>query len=424
MQTIAGHILLATLLFTSAAAFAQVDRNRSSPTAADAARGVQRASVVLQLDYDANRSGGGGGQRAIDTQTLNAMLTSSALVDPAAKKALDLAPDTWPRVAQIELLPAGQAAIKLNVIVTPLKEIKLPDNPAQALLDELTSRAKAAVEQAGRRQEQAQNQRRAAIEKDLATAQDKLLGIQSQLREARMNSAGDPGMRGNLDNVRAVTQEMQQIEMNLAASRARLKIIEEETAKLSAATKPVTPAADAKDPKTELKSAWDQLIAAREKAIAAAQNAPNTPESQLAIAQAEAELAEAKIRAATAASAASASDAFRFRALSPSPGFDSSDRWQGERITLRASIAEQEARLGALSERLAQLQKKSNASATTQQVTPYDLDRLQRDEQRASREVDELNQQLDQLRRDRRGSAGLAPKLLVLDGRSGDDAKE
>jgi chromosome segregation ATPase len=201
---------------------------------------------------------------------------------------------------------------------------------------------------------------------------------------------------------------MQQIEVNLAAQRARLKVIEEEIAKLTAgaAGKPQETSAQA-----EMKTAWDSLIAAREKAVAAARSNAGNLDGQVALANAEAELAEARIRAAQASVAARP------------PGFDAPDRWQGERITLRASIAEQEARLGALSERLAVLQKKSGSPAT-QPVTVYDIERLQRDEQRARQEVDELTNQLDQLRRERRaGGAGSAPKLLVLDGR-GDTAKE
>jgi hypothetical protein len=388
-----SRILLIVLLMGSGPtlSIAQVDRGRISSTAADAAKGVQRASTVLQLDYDTNR----GGQRAIDTQTLNAMLTSTTLVDPAAKRALGLGPEMWPRVAQIELLPAGQAAVKLSVIITSVTEVKLPDNAAQLLLDELTSRAKAAVDQAALRQEQASNERRAAIEKELAVANEKYAKIQSQLRDLRAIAAAGVGDSGG---GRGVAQEMQQIEVNLAAQRARLKIIEEEIAKL--ANKP----ADAKA-KPDPESFWAELVAAREKAVRAAEASRATsdsPENQLAVAKAEAELAEAKIRAATS------SEGIR-------PGFDSPDRWQGERITLRATIAEQEGRLGALSERLAQQQKKSDA--TSQQLTPYDIDRLQRDEQRARQEVDELNQQLDQLRRERRGM-GMAPKLLILDGRA------
>jgi predicted nucleic acid-binding Zn-ribbon protein len=291
------------------------------------------------------------------------------------------------------------------VIVTPAKDVKLPDNAAQALLDELTARAKIAVDQAALRQEQAASERRAAIEKELAAAQEKYSKIQSQLRDARAMAAGmsGGGGGGGADpSGRGIAHEMQQAEVNIAAQRARLKVIEEEIAKLSAG-KP----ADAPK-KPELKAAWAELIAAREAAVHAAHNTPDSPENRVMIAQAQAELAEVKIRAATAADAARP------------PGFDSPDRWQGERITLRASIAEQEARLGALSERLAVLQKKNEPP--TQPVTVYDIDRLQRDESRARQEVDELSNQLDQLRRERRG-AGSAPRLLVLDGR-GDTAKE
>ena len=411
------HIVCRAVVMTLLIAgpgFAQVERNRGGATAggasgADASKGIQRASVVVQLDFDPNRSGA---RPTIDTQTLNAMLTSTTLVDPAAKKALGLGPEAWPRVAQIELLPAGNVAVKLSVIVTPVKDVKLPENAAQALLGELTTRAKAAVDQAALRQEQAAGERRAAIENELAAAQQKLDKIQAQLRDARaMAGVATGGGGGGGDPFgRGVMQEMQQAEVNIAAQRARLKVIEEEIGKLAAngaggGGKPQeTPA------QSDVKAAWDALIAARQKAVEAARSNAGNLEGHVALANAEAELAETKLRAAQASVAARPA------------GFDSPDRWQGERITLRASIAEQEARLGALSERLAVIQKKSGASAT-QPVTAYDIDRLQRDENRARQEVDELSNQLDQMRRERRG-AGSAPKLLILDGRGDTTPKE
>ncbi len=101
--------VLLLMFLISTAAVAQVERRRSPSGAVAAAgevAGAQRASCVLQIDFDANR-----GNRGMDIQTLNALLTSTAIVDPAAEKALGLKPDDWPKVAQVELLPAGQVAV-------------------------------------------------------------------------------------------------------------------------------------------------------------------------------------------------------------------------------------------------------------------------------------------------------------------------
>jgi hypothetical protein len=282
----------------------------------------------------------------VDTQTLNAMLTSTALVDPAAQAALGLGPDAWPRVAQVELVQAGNMAMKLTVTITPPADAKLPDNPAQKFLDELVARSKKAVEQMANRAEQSTAERRAALEKDLAAARQRWEGISAQLREARSGLENDPErMMG-----RGSASDRMQLEMNLAAQRARLGVIQAEVDRLR-------------------------------------QSPPTTQ------------------RAASAPG------------VSPMGGFVAADpleRWQQEVVSLKANIAESEARLKVLNDRLPK-----GARAATQPASPQDVDRLQRDENRARQEVDELQMQIDQMRRDRRfgGGGGSPTRLIVLDGR-------
>lgn len=379
--------VIALLTITS---HAQVDRRPNAAVGSDPARGVQRASCVLRLDYDPNR-----GNRTMESQTLNAMLTSTMLVDPAAEKALGLGPGAWPKVAQIELIPAGNSAVKLTVTLTAHPGFTVPPDGAQAFLDELTSRAQAAVDQMAQRQEQAYEERRAALEKLLTAARERLSAIQAQLRDARGTVTtfdGDPEIRMLSRNP---ATERQAIENTLAGARARLAVYEKEMANGGdgATTRPAG-------------SPWLELIAARERVVEAlrAQSGDRTTE----VLEAEAELAEA--RALAAASTASAQ-----------PGFDRGDRWRNDLMTLRATVAENEARLALLDQRMGKTPNTSPGPAATTQarvLSPQDIDRLQREEQRARQEVEELTNQLEQLRRERRvGGGAMAPRLLILDGK-------
>jgi predicted nucleic acid-binding Zn-ribbon protein len=355
----------------------------------DAARGVQRASWVLQLEFDPNR-----GNRTMDTQTLNALLTTTAITDPAAKKALDLGPADWPKYAQIELLPAGGMAVKLSVIVTPPPEAKLPADGAQRFLAELTARARVAVEQATKRQEQSSAERRTALEKELATAQERLAKTSAQLREARATLVQDSG--DNLrNNARNLANEIQQLETNLIGQRARLRVVEDEAERLRAVSPATRPSGDI----------WRDYIAAHERLVQVAQamrNAGADASTDMRIAQAQVDLAAARVRAATTPTDAAPAT------------YNPVERWQAERIQLKGSIAESEARLGALTERLS---GKANPTTRAAVVTQYDADQLAQEEARARNEVNELMQQLDQLRRERRGG-GAPTRLIVLDGSS------
>lgn len=365
-----GRVMtLLCVLLLAAPLAAQVGRDRGNMSiGGEGPAGVQRASCVLQLDFGAARS-----SRLVETKTLNAMLTSTAVVDPAARDALGLGPDSWPKVAQVELVPAGNYAVRLGVTVTHHPEIKVPENAAHAFLDQLSARARHAVDQVGIRQEQALAERRGELEKELAAARERLTAIQAKMREAQAASRTDTGR-----SLRVQGGDRQTLEANMVAQKARLRVIEAELEKTE--TAPAT-------------SPWMELIAAREKVVQALrQRAERAPDDELVLLQAEASLAEAR-----ALAAADTSSGRRF---------DPIDRWRTEVINLRAAIAEAEARL--------ELMGASETPADTTQPA-VDLNQLRQEEMRANQEVSQITSQLEQLRRE--SLTNTAPRLLILDGK-------
>lgn len=352
-------------------------RNRTLPGATPAIgsseNSAMRASCVLQIDADLNR-----GTR-FDSQALNAMLTSTALVDPAAQKALGLAADVWPKVAQVELLPAGSSAVKLSVTISPNGEIKLPPEPAKALLTELATRAKAAVEDVGSQSDKANVGKREAMEKDLAAAKTKLQAAETALRQVRSEAGMDVSTGRSTQS--SLVFEKQTLELSLAGQKARLKAIEAVRSTIKPTSRPsITDAA------TEL-VALRQLACDHTAELLAQGKAGNAD-----VLEAKIKLVEAKLTAATV------------RDDTTRGTFD--DRWFSEIITLTGSIAESEARLAIVGERLAKLQASPTGGA--------DINTLSMDEQRARQECNDLTMQLDALRRQSRAGGGT--RLLILDG--------
>jgi hypothetical protein len=211
--------------------------------------------------------------------------------------------------------------------------------------------------------------------------------------------------------VRQQAQERAQLELTLAGQKARLAVLQAEADRQTAATGGANGAgAGAGAGAGTSSTAWAQVIEARQKAVQAAR-AVNSSGKE--IAEAEARLAEAQAMAAPFGQRQAGA------AAAGSP-FDAADRLRSDLVTLKASIAEAEARLNLMNERAAKVAGSATAGAggatTTQPASPQEIDRLQRDEQRARQEVDELTMQLDQLKRDRRNNGG-GVRLLVLDGR-------
>lgn len=228
-------LVLAALL--TPIAVGQVDRRGLSrtptPPAANAPDGefVQRASCVLQIDPGENN------YRQVDAQLLTAMLTSTALTDPVAQSVLGLGPDDWQKAAQVEVAPAGQMAVRLNITVLP--QAKAKANAARDLLAGLAAAAKTSFEQAGTRQDRAAAERRASLETQLSEAQQRLDAATAALNAAGRRS--NTTLNQDVYDRRNAAAERGGLEVNLAAQAARLKAIEAEIAELPPSTQPGLP---------------------------------------------------------------------------------------------------------------------------------------------------------------------------------------
>ena len=341
MKSRTAQALLLTMIVAPLAQ-AQVDRGRSIKTPTGDTAGIQRVSCVVQLDFDANR-----GSRTFDVQTLNALLTSTALLDPAAKAGLNLSPAEWPRVAQVELLPAGQYAVRLGVTVTD--DGKVAPTAAQSFLDALIAGAKKAVDQAGNRNDKASTRRIAALQADIDAAQKRYDAASAALaaspRNSQYNNFPDVDPRYIARNAAV---ERASVQLSLAGQRARMKVLDQE------------------------------LDALRSTARAATTAPSGLTDGVLSV-----------------------------------PQQTAYERFNAERITTRLNIAESEARLRLLDERVA-----TTAPANT--PVPPDFDRLNMDMSSARNALQQSQSRLDQARLESQNTSGTV-RLLVLDGKPNDD---
>src|SRR3954447_18332234 len=148
-----------------AGAASQATAQRTTGTTAgsladnDSSKDIQRSSCVLMLRRGTRYTGSGVSSAVAnglaDLPALTNAMTTTGLIDPAAKAALGLGPRDWPKVARIEVSPAGAPAVKLSLCLDPGPNERKQADPAGLLLRELIGRAKAVVSQAvePRRQE-------------------------------------------------------------------------------------------------------------------------------------------------------------------------------------------------------------------------------------------------------------------------------
>ncbi|HEY0009374.1 MAG TPA: hypothetical protein VGB55_11665, partial [Tepidisphaeraceae bacterium] len=99
---------------------------------APATEPLQRASCVLRIEFDGN------GSSAQVAQTVQAALTSTALVDPSMQAALEMGPAEWPKFVQVDVQPAGDVAVKLGIVVRSTPEKTLPPGSAEKVMREIT----------------------------------------------------------------------------------------------------------------------------------------------------------------------------------------------------------------------------------------------------------------------------------------------
>jgi hypothetical protein len=196
----------------------------SGPALAQTAPAIQRASCVVRLQYDDDRFG----PVPQTAQTLTALFTSTALVDPAVQAALSLTPEQAASVAQIDVQAAGESAVKLTVLVRPAATT--PPDAAAKLLAELTRRAEVTFNGPTTRPDD-RAASLAALIKQRAEVDARLAGLRAELA-----NAGDAfNRREPATNLRpSLRQQIDEQSIELAVQQATLKSIEEQLPEIGA----------------------------------------------------------------------------------------------------------------------------------------------------------------------------------------------
>ena len=329
-------------------------------------KGIEQSSCVLMLKSSPRYPTGGMGTSTggvVDLPALTTAMTTSGLIDPAAKESLGLSPREWPAVVRIEISQAGTQAVKLSVSVST-GNLEKPE-PAAALLRELVNRAKDVASQSAEARRLELKTRLDEIEKRRAETRVTL----ESLRQ-RTGEADTKGFRG--PNESFVIQR-RQLEMELAAKRPRLQAIKEVLSR---------------NETDEVGKALRALVASREALVAGLEKASEQGKGDpLELLRARVDLAEARVRVAEGG-----------KVPSSTPSRNVRDERQG----LEVDIATLEAQLKAL--------------PAADAAKPADDPQMARAELfRVQAESSNLEQQYQQARRDYEQLAA-APVLVILDG--------
>jgi hypothetical protein len=307
-----------------------------------------------------------------DIQALTTAMTTTGMIDPAAKIALGLGPREWPKAVWIEITSAGTQAVKVLVKVDPGPNHLKAAEPAQALLAELVKRAMDVVTRSWEPRRQELSARLAETEKKRAELRATIQNLRKHVREAEMVES--QGMAGPTQTLAA---QRQQAEMDLAAKRPRLAAMKIVLSRIAGQADEVGKAL------RELVAAREALAAGLEKEIAQGKRSP------VDLLRARADLAEARLRAAEWGSGSLSSPGGKLR----------------EEITgLEADIAGLEGQLRSLP--LPPPERKPPAE-DVQQVR-IELVRTENESNRLDMEYQQLRREYDQL--------GSPPTLTVLDG--------
>jgi len=262
-----------------------------------------RASCVLALD-----AAGSTRDSLVNKSTVTAMLTSSALIDPAAAEVLKLGPEAWPRVAHIELTSAGEHAVTLTVTVLPDGDRTYPAGTAKTLLQSIARRGMQTINRLG------EDQLRTCMDtiEELRT-EKQALSEQISETEGRLQSAPNAATAYAARRGHAATASRMQLERQIQEYRAGLKVVR-------AALAGNQPKQAAPDPVLlEAVKAWEELVEALSE----------QPES-IKLLEARTKLAEARVRVGQQKSAGL-------------QGFH--QEWRAEVIRLEVEIASLEERL-------------------------------------------------------------------------------
>jgi hypothetical protein len=335
------------------------------------------SSCVLMLQRPLRYPGAGfvatsGG--LADVQALTTAMTTTGMIDPAAKTALGLGPREWPKSVWIEVTSAGTQAVKLLVKVDPgPNHLKLTE-PAQALLAELVKRAKDVVTRSWEPRREEFSARLAETEKKRADLRATIQNLRKQVREAELAEA--QGMAGPTQTLAA---QRQQAELDLAAKRPRLGAMKIVLSRIAGQADEVGKAL------RELVAAREALAAGLEKEVAQGKRSP------VDLLRTRADLAEARLRAAEWGSGSLSSPGGKLR----------------EEITgLEADIAGLEGQLRSLPPPPAEHKQ----PAVDVQELRTELVRTENEFSRLDMEYQQLRREYDQL--------GSPPTVTVLDGQA------
>ncbi len=372
---IAGALAASAMAMAAGPAWAQrtTGATAGSLSVQGSSGAVERSSCVLMLRRGSRYAGPGlsGDTMSglIDLPALTTAMTTTGLIDPAARAALGLGPRDWPKVVRIEVTPAGVQAVKLSVSVDPGPNSLKETAPAGALLRELVKRAQAIVSQSVESRRREVQAHRDDLEKRRAELRASIAGLRKRVRDAEASAW--PRTAGTADSV---ATQRRQLESELAAKRPRLRAIREMLPRVAAQPDEMGTAL------RELVAAREALAAGLEKAIAQGKGNP------LELLRARADLAAEWGRVSA---------------------FSSSRNLCDELIRLEVDIAALEAQLKAL------------PASPAEPVKPpaEDVQQLRSELIRAENESNTLEMQYQQVRRDDEQFTA-PPTLVVLDGQT------
>jgi hypothetical protein len=341
----------------------------------EANQGLLRASCVLMLRGSLRVPGAGftgsGTSSTADLTALTTAMTTTGLIDPAAKAALDLDPREWSKVVRVEITQAGAQAVKLTVTVDPGPNNLKQTDPAGALLRELINRAKAVVTQSVEPRRQEVKSRLDELEKRRTEMRSSLETIRKRLREAESANVRSPV-------IDPFTNLRRQFESELATKRFRLQAIKDVVPRFA-------------DQADNLSSALKSLVEAREALVAGLEKAAEQGKADpLDVLRARAELAEARVRAAEPVRV---------------PGFSPTRNPRDERLGLEVDIAALEAQLKAMPEKVLE---PARPIVEDVQSVRSELFRLEAENNNLEQQFQQARREFEQL--------GSPPSLITLDG--------
>jgi hypothetical protein len=379
VRWIAGAVAAAVVAVAAGPASAQrtTGATAGSLSVDESSKGIARSSCVLMLRRGTRYVGPGSSSAVTsglaDLPALTTAMTTSSLIDPAAKAALGLGPREWPKVVRIEVAPAGAQAVKLSVSVDPGPNNLKQTDPAGALLRELVNRAKAIVSQSWEPRRQEIKARLDEIERRRAELRASIESLRKRARELEAS-----GFRGAAGMVDTVAMQRRQLESELAAKRPRLQAIKAMLPRLTAQADEMGAALRGHV------AALEALAAGLEKALERGKGDP------VELLRARANLAEARVRAAE---------------WGLVPSSSPSRKLHEELLSLEVDVAALEAQLKAL------------PAPPVEPVKPpaEDAQHVRSELFRAENEKNNLEMQYQQVRRDYEQFAA-PPTLVVLDG--------